>query len=91
VLNILAFALLQFASLSSSTSKEISASQSTPAIPSIEVAKVGGTGGWVGDIAAVGGTGGWVGDIAAVGGTGGWVGDIAAVGGTGGWVGDIVA
>ncbi|WP_426060485.1 hypothetical protein [Hymenobacter sp. B1770] len=78
MLNILAFALLHFASLSSSVTKEIAATQTVPTTISTETTKVGGTGGWVGDIAAVGGTGGWVGDIAAVGGTGGWVGDIVA-------------
>jgi hypothetical protein len=87
VLNILAFALLHFASISTGVTKEVA----TPTAVRSEITNVGGTGGWVGDVAAAGGTGGWVGDVAVAGGTGGWVGDVAVVGGTGGWVGDVAA
>ncbi|SFQ77814.1 hypothetical protein, partial [Hymenobacter arizonensis] len=64
MLNILAFALLQFAGLNSSAI--INSTTSQVAIGN-SIAAVGGSGGWAGDIAAVGGSGGWAGDIAAVG------------------------
>ena len=86
MLNILALALLQFASLSTGT-PQVRAASHTPAttISTDHVAALGGSGGWVGDV-ALGGSGGWVGDV-ALGGSGGDV----ALGGSGGWVGDIIA
>ena len=72
MLNLLAFALLQFASFSSSIANEMPVKPATaPICVSTNINQAG-------DIAALGGTGGWAGDMAALGGTGGWAGDIAA-------------
>ncbi len=65
MLNILALALLQFASLTTSSVKASPASP-TPSttISTNHIASLGGSGGWIGDV-ALGGSGGWIGDIVA--------------------------
>ena len=79
MLNLLAIALLQFASFTSGTTSQTLTSAPVAAIVvGSNVAALGGTGGWGNDVAALGGTGGWGNDIAALGGTGGWGNDIAA-------------
>lgn len=89
MLNFLALALIQAATIFAGDTQQPLSQTTHQAEQAVSVAAVGGSGGWAGDIAAVGGSGGWAGDIAVVGGSGGWAGDIAVVGGSGGWAGDI--
>ena len=89
MLNILAFALLQFASLTAGANQQTTTSQDSATAISMTPNLAGGGGsGWGGDIDGGGGSG-WGGDIAGGGGSG-WGGDIAGGGGSG-WGGDIVA
>ena len=77
MLNILALALLQFASFNAGETSKPTASQA----PVTEIS--------TGTNVALGGSSGWGGDI-ALGGSSGWGGDIA-LGGSSGWGGDVVA
>lgn len=68
MLNLLAIALFQIASFSSSTTQTCPVSQAPATISAINadsMTALGGSGGWAGDIAILGGSGGWAGDIAA--------------------------
>ena len=86
MLNILALALLQFATLTPGANQQTTTSQvATSATTSIAL---GGSSGWGNDI-ALGGSSGWGNDI-ALGGSSGWGNDIA-LGGSSGWGNDIVA
>ena len=65
MLNFLAIALFQAASIVSVTNQEHSVAQA-PMTVNYVVALDGGSGGWAGDLAALdGGSGGWAGDLAA--------------------------
>ena len=89
MLNILALALLQFATLTPGANQPTTTSQvAITATSGTTNIALGGSSGWGGDI-ALGGSSGWGGDI-ALGGSSGWGGDIA-LGGSSGWGGDIVA
>ncbi|WP_188563278.1 hypothetical protein, partial [Hymenobacter frigidus] len=62
MLNILAFALLQFANLTASANQQTTTSQDLATATSMTTNVIGGSSGWGGDIAA-GGSSGWGGDI----------------------------
>ena len=64
MLNILAFALLQFASLTAGANQQTTASQDSATAISMTTNVIGGGSGWGGDIAGGGGSG-WGGDIVA--------------------------
>ena len=76
MLNILALALLQFATLTPGANQPTTASQVATTATSATINIIGGSSGWGGDI-ALGGSSGWGGDI-ALGGSSGWGGDIVA-------------
>jgi hypothetical protein len=76
MLNLVALALLQIASLTDPPVTVTTTVTTTIDVMVVTQPKDGGTGGWGSDKPADGGTGGWGSDKPADGGTGGWGSDI---------------